>query len=102
MPPSTDPGRGRGTASERGTPPLPPEKIRASLAHLPGWSLTTDGQRIRREWVVKDFVTGLEFFRRVGELAEASDHHPDLHLVSYRQVAVELWTHAAGGLTEKD
>jgi 4a-hydroxytetrahydrobiopterin dehydratase len=51
---------------------------------------------------VKDFTDGLEFFRRVGDLAEAEGHHPDLHLTSYRDVAIELWTHAAGGLTEND
>jgi hypothetical protein len=34
--------------------------------------------------------------------AALAGHHPDLHLVSYRQAAIELWTHAAGGLTEND
>jgi 4a-hydroxytetrahydrobiopterin dehydratase len=43
-----------------------------------------------------------ELFRRVGEVAEAEGHHPDLHLVSYHDVAVELWTHAIGGLSEND
>ena len=61
-----------------------------------------DGSRIRREWRVKDFAAGLDFFRRVGELSEADGHHPDLHLVSYRQEAIELWTQAASGLTEND
>jgi 4a-hydroxytetrahydrobiopterin dehydratase len=35
-------------------------------------------------------------------VAELEGHHPDLHLTGYRNVAVELWTHAAGGLTEND
>jgi 4a-hydroxytetrahydrobiopterin dehydratase len=35
-------------------------------------------------------------------LAEAEGHHPDLHLTNYRDVTIELWTHAAGGLTEND
>ena len=38
---------------------------------------------------------------RVGALAEAEGHHPDLHL-SFGRVGVVLWTHAAGGLTEND
>ena len=46
--------------------------------------------------------TGLDFFCRIGDVAEAEDHHPDLHLANYRDVTVELWTHAAGGLTEND
>jgi 4a-hydroxytetrahydrobiopterin dehydratase len=68
----------------------------------PGWQLTADGQRIRREWRVKDFVTALDFVHRTGAIAETEDHHPDLHLVGYRNVAVELWTHAVNGLTEND
>ena len=39
---------------------------------------------------------------RVAELAESEGHHPDLHLVGYRNVAIELWTHAIGGLSEND
>ncbi len=90
------------TACEGGTPPLPSEQARALLAQLPDWRPTADGVRIRREWVMKDFAAGLDFFARVGELAEAEGHHPDLHLVEYRNAAIELWTHAAGGLTEND
>ena len=69
---------------------------------MPDWKLAADGKRIRREWRVKNFVEGLAFFNRVGEIAEAEDHHPDLHLVGYRNVAIEIWTHAVGGLTEND
>jgi 4a-hydroxytetrahydrobiopterin dehydratase len=35
-------------------------------------------------------------------VADAEGHHPDLHLRSYNHVAVELSTHAVGGLTEND
>ena len=83
-------------------PPLSAEQVRDYLAVLPEWSPTDDGRRIRREWRVKDFVTALEFFNRVGRVAEEEDHHPDLHLVGYRNVAIEVWTHAVGGLTEND
>jgi 4a-hydroxytetrahydrobiopterin dehydratase len=72
------------------------------LAAVPNWKLTADGQRIRREWRVKDFATALDFFNRVGQIAEAEDHHPDLHLTGYRNVAIELSTHAIGGLSEND
>jgi 4a-hydroxytetrahydrobiopterin dehydratase len=69
---------------------------------FPHRQLTADGPRIRREWRVKDFGTALDFFHRVGAIAEAEDHHPGLHLDDYRNVAVELWTHAANGVTEND
>src|SRR5689334_17716509 len=89
-------------ACEGGLPPLSAEQVRDYLDALPSWVLTDDGQRIRREWRVKDFAAGLEFFRRIGQVAEAEDHHPDLHLVGYRNAAVEIWTHALGGLSEND
>jgi 4a-hydroxytetrahydrobiopterin dehydratase len=87
---------------EGGVPPLSPTEVSGLLRQVPEWRLTPDGQRIRREWLVKDFLTALDFFNRIGAIAEAEDHHPDLHLVGYRNVAVELWTHAIGGLSEND
>jgi 4a-hydroxytetrahydrobiopterin dehydratase len=87
---------------ESGVPALPPDKVREMLKAVPAWNLTADEKRIRREWRVRDFTTALDFFQRVGQIAEDEDHHPDLHLVGYRNVAIEIWTHAVGGLTEND
>jgi 4a-hydroxytetrahydrobiopterin dehydratase len=87
---------------EGGVPPLDEERVRQLLAAVPDWKLAADGKRIRREWRVKDFEAGLDFFNRVGALAEEEGHHPDLHLTGYRNVAIELWTHAVNGLTEND
>jgi len=87
---------------EGGVPPVPCEEAERLLKDLPGWELTDDGQRIRREWVVKNFMAAIDFFNRVAELAEDESHHPDLHLVGYRNAAIELWTHAIGGLSEND
>src|SRR5262245_13386456 len=102
MAPSTDLSRKKCTPCEGGVPPLPPDQVKTLLTQVAGWMLTPDGRRIRREWRVKDFVTALDFFRRVGDLAESKGHHPDLHLTEYRNVAIEIWTHAANGLTEND
>ena len=87
---------------EGGVPTLTPEEAQAHLASVPGWRLTGDGQRIRREWTVKNFMAGMDFFRKVADLAEQEGHHPDLHLVGYRNAAIEIWTHAIGGLSEND
>ena len=72
------------------------------LRTLDGWRLTHDGRRIRKDWVVQDFPAGMEFFTRVAGLAEQEGHHPDLHLEGYRNVWIELWTHAIGGLSQND
>jgi 4a-hydroxytetrahydrobiopterin dehydratase len=87
---------------EGGVPPLSREDINEYLSRVPDWRLAADGKGIRREWRVKDFATALDFFQRIGEIAEKEDHHPDLHLTSYRNVSVELSTHAIGGLSEND
>jgi 4a-hydroxytetrahydrobiopterin dehydratase len=71
-------------------------------ARLPDWRLSPAADRIRRDWQVKDFAVAIRFFGRVAEVAEAENHHPDLHLENYRHVRVELSTHSVGGLSEND
>ena len=87
---------------EGGVPSVPREEAERLLKNLPGWELTEDGKRIRREWTVKHFMAAMEFFNLVAKLAEDEGHHPDLHLVGYRRVTIELWTHAISGLSEND
>src|SRR5262249_46900769 len=82
---------------EGGVPAYSRAEAADQLKRLEGWSLTNDGQRIRKEWVVKNFMAGMDFFNRITQVAEADAHHPDLHLVGYRNVAIEIWTHAIGG-----
>lgn len=52
--------------------------------------------KLRRSWKVKTFTKGLEFFKIIAEIAEAEGHHPDLHLVGWNNVTIEIWTHSAG------
>ena len=87
---------------EGGVEPFPASEAEAQLQKLPGWRLVQQGKRIRKDWVVKDFMAGVDFFNRVAAVAEAEGHHPDLHLEGYRNVAIEIWTHAIGGLSEND
>ena len=87
---------------EGGVPKYSLDESRAQLEKLSGWRLTADGQRIRKDWTVKNFMAGMDFFNSVAEIAEADGHHPDLHLESYRKLWIELWTHAIGGLSEND
>ena len=87
---------------EGGVDPYSPIDAKAQLANHEGWYLTHDGQRIRKDWKVKNFMAGMDFFKKCAEVAEADGHHPDLHIEGYRNVSVELWTHAIGGLSEND
>ena len=87
---------------EGGVPKYTPAEAKAQLKNLSGWQLSHDDERIRKNWTVKDFSAGLEFFQAVAQLAESENHHPDLHLEGYRNVWIEIWTHAIGGLSEND
>lgn len=87
---------------EGGVDKLFPEQAQEQLTQLQGWHLTPDGNHIRKSWTVKNFLAGLDFFNAVGKLAEDEGHHPDLHLEGYRNVSIEISTHAIGGLSEND
>lgn len=87
---------------EGGVEPYSNAEAKEQLKRLEGWELSSDGKRIVKSWTAKDFISAIEFFNRCAEVAEEDNHHPDLHLESYRSVRVELWTHAIGGLSEND
>ena len=87
---------------EGGVDPCPLPFVQEQLEKIPGWYLTKGNQRIRKDWTVKNFLAGMAFFEKVAEVAEADAHHPDIHLESYKNVSIELWTHAIGGLSEND
>lgn len=87
---------------EGGVPKYSLDDAQAQVAKLTGWKLTDNDQRIRKDWTAKNFMAAVDFFNRVALLAEAEQHHPDLHLEGYRHVWIEIWTHAIGGLSEND
>jgi 4a-hydroxytetrahydrobiopterin dehydratase len=87
---------------EGGVEPCTLAEAEEQLGELSGWYLTHEGQRIRKDWTVQHFMAGMDFFHRVAEVAEDDGHHPDLHIEGYRNVSIELWTHAIGGLSEND
>jgi 4a-hydroxytetrahydrobiopterin dehydratase len=87
---------------EGGVPTVHQDEAEELLKELSGWQLSDDGLRIRRKWTVRDFMTAVIFLNQIAELAESEGHHPDLHLVGYRSLIVELTTHAIGGLSEND
>ncbi|MEY3298082.1 MAG: hypothetical protein RLZZ597_1342 [Cyanobacteriota bacterium] len=78
---------------------LSPDVVQAQLSQLPDWSL--NGTVITCTRTFKNFIAAVDFVNRLVEPAEAAGHHPDLS-ISYNKVVIELSTHDAGGLTEKD
>ncbi len=78
---------------------LSESEIQERLAGVPRW--TQEGKAITRTWTFDDFPPALAFINRVGELAEAANHHPDIYN-SWATVRLSLTTHDAGGLTARD
>ena len=70
------------------------------LANLSGWALS-DSMKLTKSWAFKNFSESLAFADKIGALAEAENHHPDLE-VAWGKVVVTLFTHSVNGLSDKD
>lgn len=87
---------------EGGVNPYQREDAEKQLERLEEWELSPDAKRIRRAWSVQDFAAGMKFLTDVAQIAEDEGHHPDLSLQNYREVTIELTTHAIDGLSTND
>jgi 4a-hydroxytetrahydrobiopterin dehydratase len=87
---------------EGGIPKYTKHQVTDQLKELPDWKLSEEGNKISRHWVFQEFESAFHFLSTVAKLAEQEQHHPDLHLVRYRFVQIELYTHAVNGLSEND
>ena len=83
-----------------GVPPLRPPEVERYLREVEGWS-HRNHHDISRTFEFPDFAGALAFANRVGAVAEAEGHHPDL-VVAWGRVEVRTWTHKVDGLTESD
>lgn len=66
---------------------------------LAGWTVA-DG-KLQRSYEFADFVHAFGFMAAAAVAIEAMNHHPNWSNV-WNKVAIELWTHDAGGLTARD
>ena len=56
---------------------------------------------LEKEFRFKDFAEALAFTNKVGAIAEAEGHHPDIY-VAWGKVRITIWTHKIDGLTRSD
>ena len=89
------------TACRGGVDPLKGEALRQYTALLDARWNVIDDHHLDREFTFPDFRQALDFVDKVGELAEAEGHHPDVYL-GYGKVRITLWTHKINGLHEND
>lgn len=90
-------------ACNKDAPQVTEAEINEYQPQIPQWTMVTkDGiRRLERTFLFTDFSEALAFTNRVGELAEAEDHHPAL-LTEWGLVKVTWWTHKIKGLHRND
>ena len=74
-------------------------QVAEGLAGLDGWS--GDTTAITRQVEAPSFPAAIELVRRVADVAEEMNHHPDID-IRWRRVRFTLSSHDAGGVTERD
>jgi len=84
-----------------GIPPLSPKEAKGYLDQVPGWELSDKADRLHRAFKFGDFVAALAFVNKVGDLAEAEGHHPDIAF-GWGYADITFYTHKIGGLHEND
>ncbi|KAL6763054.1 pterin 4 alpha carbinolamine dehydratase-domain-containing protein [Haematococcus lacustris] len=89
-------------ACSRETPLVEFSRLPELMTALPAWRLNDTSTVLTRTFTAKNFMAAIRFFNKLAEVAEAQGHHPDIHLRNYREVEVNVTTHAAGGLTMFD
>ena len=74
-----------------GVPPLKGSELAQLAAELGGgWQVIRE-HHLEKEFKFKDFREALAFTNKIGELAEAQGHHPDIYL-AWGKVKLTIWT----------
>ncbi|GMH91696.1 hypothetical protein TL16_g12127 [Triparma laevis f. inornata] len=73
-------------------------------SECPLWKIKFDSgfNRLSREYTAKNFLTAMKSLNDIGEICESRSHHADLHLTSYRNVEIVVYTHSVKGVTRND
>ena len=79
--------------------PLTNDELSTALNTLTEWQVA-DGKLFRR-LLFTDFIEAFEFMKRVAEVAEQNDHHPEW-LNVYNRVDIWLTTHECGAISQRD
>src|SRR5882724_11688551 len=88
-------------ACRAGVPPLKGDELAKLSKELGGGWQVAGEHHLEKEYKFKNFREALAFTNKVGELAEAQGHHPDIYL-AWGKVKLTIWTHKIEGLTESD
>lgn len=69
------------------------------IRSFPQWKVK-DGKLVR-DYSFPDFSSAMSFVNGIAELAESTNHHPDID-IRYNQVRISLVSHDARAITKRD
>jgi 4a-hydroxytetrahydrobiopterin dehydratase len=78
---------------------MTPDEIESSVASTDNWRF--DAGVLFKRFEFANFAESLAFVNRVGAIAEASDHHPDITF-GWGYAELRTTTHDRGGVTHVD
>ena len=91
-------------ACDGNIPPFDTSEIHKYLKKVDGWDVKSNGDKsyyLIKEFKFKNFEESQNFVNKVGNLAEAENHHPDIEF-GWGYSRVKIFTHAIKGLAESD
>lgn len=74
-------------------------EVEDRLALLKGWKAKEHS--LKRRFEFRNFAESLDFVNKVGAIAEAADHHPDIAF-GWGYAEIAFTTHDRGGITDVD
>lgn len=74
-------------------------EIQNKLKQVADW--TVKEGKLHKEFQFDTFVTAFGFMTQLALIAESMNHHPEWFNV-YNRVTIDLMTHDAGGISERD
>ena len=80
-------------------PRLSDADVQTKLSGIKGWTLANG--KLHREYKFADFIHAFGFMATAAIAIEKMNHHPEWFNV-YNRVVVDLTTHDAGGISQRD
>ena len=91
-------------ACDGNIPPFDIKEIHKYLKKVDGWNVKSNKDKshfLTKEFKFKNFEDSQNFVNKIGNVAEAENHHPDISF-GWGYCKVKIFTHAIKGLAESD
>ncbi len=91
-------------ACEGDIPPFDKSDIHKYLKKVDDWNVKSDEEKsfyLIKNFKFKNFEESQSFVNKVGNIAEAENHHPDIFF-GWGYCKIKIFTHSIKGLAESD